>query len=306
MKEKIRPLRFRAKALEMIDLVNTVVGEYLGEGLRLTLRQLYYQLVTRIVIPNTEAAYKNLGTLVSRGRLAGLIDWDAIEDRMRVPRARWEYRGLREFLRFALADRVHWAYRLPRWQGQPNYVELWVEKDALAGVLWEMADRFHVMMMVNRGYSSQSAMYDAGRQRFRDAIAVGQNPVLLYLGDHDPSGLDMVRDVWERMTMFASHPIDVRHIAITKPQIATYGPPPNPTKVTDSRAQAYIAEHGPESWEVDALPPTVLRDLITEELESLIDHDLMRPILAQEDEDRATLREAVDEILEQRRNGDGA
>jgi len=101
-----------------------------GPRTSLTLRQLYYQLVSRNVIPNTEKSYKNLSTLVSDARLAGKMDWNAIEDRVRVPRMSSEWGSVSELVEDALA-----AYRRPRWAGQRNYVELWVEKDALAGVL---------------------------------------------------------------------------------------------------------------------------------------------------------------------------
>lgn len=201
MKQQFREIKFRAESLERIDLCNEIIDDYLGQGLRLTLRQLYYQLVSRDVIPNSEKSYKSLGGLVSDARLAGLMDWSAIEDRVRQPKRASEFNNLEELVQAALR-----SYRLPRWKGQAAYVELWVEKDALAGVLWPIAHEYHVVLMVNRGYSSQSAMYESA-ERYKDSwLDDGDRElVLLYLGDHDPSGEDMVRDVKDRLEMFGAH-----------------------------------------------------------------------------------------------------
>lgn len=273
--------------------------------LRLTLRQLYYQLVSRAIIPNEEKSYKNLGGLVSDARLAGLVDWDAIEDRVRVPRHPPEFDSLADLVEAAVN-----SYRLPRWDGQENYVELWVEKDALAGVLAPIAREYHVTLMVNRGYSSQSAMYESAKRfrahrygksgsakpgQLRDTRddALVRSLVLLYLGDHDPSGEDMVRDVEDRLAMFGVR-VDVRKLALTMDQVREYNPPPNPAKITDSRARAYIEKYGDESWEVDALPPEVLTQIIEDELDTLVDRELMDQIMAREEEGKKILRTAVE------------
>lgn len=238
--EMYRNVRFKPKSLELIAFCNRTIKRYLGEGLTLTLRQLYYQLVVQNIITNEEKSYKNLGGLVSDGRLAGLIDWDAIEDRVRVPRRSSEFESLRELAQAALS-----SYRLPRWSDQEAYVEVWVEKDALTGVLQPIAREYHVTLMANKGYSSQSAMHDAG-ERFGRFGADGKDLILLYLGDHDPSGEDMVRDVGDRLAMFGAH-VDVRKLALTTAQVKQYNPPPNPAKLSDSRAKAYIEIHGPYS-----------------------------------------------------------
>ena len=281
---------FGEARMALLAVCNTIITDYLAQGYRLTLRQLYYQLVSRNVVENTERSYKNVGNAVSDGRLAGLVDWSAIEDRVRVPRKASEFADLQELAEAALA-----SYRLPRWDGQRSYVELWVEKDALAGVLEPLAREWHAVLMVNRGYSSQSAMYEAAI-RFRHAAKAHSNLVLLYLGDHDPSGEDMVRDVRDRLAMFGAD-VDVRKIALTMEQVEEYNPPPNPAKMTDSRAAAYVEQHGVSSWEVDALPPEVLSQLITEAFEGLVDVPMMDTIKEREEADKEKLREAVEEIL---------
>ena len=130
MKEYFKTTKFSKPSLGMIGLCNEIIENYQAQGFTMTLRQLYYQLVTRNVIPNQERSYKNIGRLISDARLAGLIDWDAIEDHIRVPVIPNEFTGLKDLVRAALQ-----SYRLPRWAGQKYYVELCVEKDALSGVL---------------------------------------------------------------------------------------------------------------------------------------------------------------------------
>jgi hypothetical protein len=288
MKQAYRNKTFREEALKKIVLCNRIIEQYQTQGLRLTLRQLYYQLVTQNVIKNEEKSYKNLGSLVSDARLAGLIDWNAIEDRVRQPRAAAEFTGLKDLVDAALK-----AYRLPRWMNQNNYVELWVEKDALAGVLWPIASQWHVTLMVNRGYSSQSAMYEAA-QRYKEYE--DREPVLLYLGDHDPSGEDMVRDIRDRLIMFGIEDITVKKVALTYEQVEEYNPPPNPTKLSDSRAPAYVSKYGDNSWEVDALPPEVLQQLITSAIEQYADVSMINAVKDKEQRDKYQLVRIVESI----------
>ncbi len=279
--------RFNRSSVLLITQCDEIIENYQDQGYRLTLRQLYYQLVSRNIIENKERSYKNLSALVSDARLAGLLDWDAIEDRGRQARRASEFEGLQD-----LANAAVQSYRLPRWRDQDNYVELWVEKDALAGVLWPLASEYHVTLMVNKGYSSQSAMYESA-ERFRErAHQEDKDAYLFYLGDHDPSGEDMVRDIRERLIAFNTD-IRVDKIALTKKQIRKYKPPPNPTKVTDPRAAKYIEEHGEECWEVDALPPEVLSEVIRTALEGVVDMKKMKRIKEQEERDKHLLLQAV-------------
>lgn len=291
--ERFREVSFRPESLERIEQCNEIIESYLEQGLRLTLRQLYYQLVTRNLIPNVERSYKNLSSLVSDARLAGVMDWDAIEDRVRQPHIPLEFHDLEHRIATAIQN-----YRLPRWATQPSYAELWVEKDALAGVLSPLASKYHVTLMVNRGYSSQSAMYESAK-RFMEVQDGERQLVLFYLGDFDPSGEDMVRDIRERLEMFGVVDLDVQKLALTKTQIRQYNPPPNPAKITDPRAAAYIEAHGDKSWEVDALPPEVLSRIIRLAFDEIIDVDAMAEIVAREDADKKKLRAVVDAQAEE-------
>jgi hypothetical protein len=286
MREVFRKKEFRGESLAKIILCNQIIEQYVGQGLRLTLRQLYYQLVIRNAIKNKEREYKNLSSLVSDARLAGIMDWDAIEDRIRQPVVAQEFADLNDLVNVALN-----SYRLPRWKGQGSYCELWVEKDALAGVLRPLAREYHVTMMVNRGYSSQSAMYESAN-RFREAEEQDKKCLLLYLGDHDPSGEDMVRDIADRLQMFLCD-LEVEKLALTMDQVEQYDSPPNPAKMEDPRAAKYVDQHGASSWEVDALPPEALGEIIRGRLVQIIDQEKMDAVEVQEEKDKKWLKAKV-------------
>lgn len=258
MIEKFEEWAPSARSLRLLGLINQVLAEYEVQGYRLTLRQLYYQLVARDVIPNNVRSYHAIGDLVSRGRMAGLIDWERIEDRVRVPRSNTHWESEAQIVEAA----AHGFY-IDRWAKQKNHVELWCEKDAVSNILQPVCHKLDVMFMANRGYGSQTALYEASL-RFNDAAAQGKTCWLLYFGDHDPSGLDMTRDVQDRLNLFgagADLGVEVQRIALNMPQVDQYHPPKNPAKQTDSRYEGYVREWGESSWELDALEPRVLSDL---------------------------------------------
>lgn len=298
MKKTYKPWKPKPASLQRVQDCNTVISSYLAQGYRLTLRQLYYQLVSKNIIANTEKEYRALSSLLSRARLAGLVDWDAIEDRVRQPWQPLEYESLEAMIEDAC--RTH---RLPRWHGQLVYAELWVEKDALAGVLQPLAYEYHTTLMVNRGYSSQSAM-KASADRINDNMERfgAQGAVIFYLGDLDPSGEDMVRDIQDRMAMFQC-PAQVIKVALTAAQVKQHKPPPNPAKLTDSRAADYVAKHGYSSWEVDALQPNTLHALIRAGFDAVIDQPMMDMVIEEEERDKQAVQDALERILEDRAEG---
>jgi len=277
-------LHLSRKNQARLTVINDIIEEYAEQGYKLTLRQLYYQLVSRDIIPNSKKEYAKLSGLLVKGRMAGVVDWNAIEDRIRRPFLPYWVHGIED----AIEDTIS-HYRLNRQEGQEVYIELWVEKDALSGVLKRITTHYHINLMVNRGYSSCTAMYDAYNRlkRYED---MGRKTVILYLGDHDPSGLDMVRDIRERLEEFGVYPT-VKHIGLTQNQIKTYNPPPNPAKITDPRARQYIYKFGNTSWEVDALKPQVLHALVKDNVEQLIDMNLFNEQLEKEESNKEELRD---------------
>ena len=291
MKEAFTDWRPRSSANKALLVASLdVIEEYAGQGYRLTLRQLYYQLVARDIIPNQDTWYKRLGEVVSNGRLGGYVDWDAIVDRGRTPVKPPDWSSPGEVLESAAR-----SYRVDRWQGQGHHLEVWCEKDALSSVIEPVCGRYHVRFLANRGYSSSTAMYDAA-QRFLEAGHRGQSPVVIYLGDHDPSGLDMSRDISDRLELMTYQMgVRVERLALNFDQVDFYRPPPNPTKMRDSRSPGYVASYGMESWELDALEPQVLDGLISDAIEYYLDLDLdlYEEMLALEEEGKAAIREAA-------------
>jgi hypothetical protein len=283
---------FRQGSLDIIEQANSIITEYQNQGYDLTLRQLYYQFVSRDLMPNTQRSYKRLGGIINDARLAGLIDWYSIVDRTRNRklRTRWESPA-------QIVDSCVRSYHVDHWENQPFRPEVWIEKDALIGVITAVCNKYDVPYFACRGYVSQSEQWRSGR-RFRSTLSGGQTPVVLHLGDHDPSGIDMTRDNGDRLDLFAEDGVEVRRLALNFDQVQQYGPPPNPTKLTDSRAAGYLEDHGDESWELDALEPSVISALIEDELKSLIDDAGWATTEERQERERDLLRRLVDQAKE--------
>lgn len=295
-KIQYQKIKIGSDRLAIIQQANTIIADYQSQGYELTLRQLYYQFVSRDIIANNMREYKNLGTVINDGRLAGLVDWNAIVDRTRE-----------------LAKLAHWdspadvvkacagQFRFDKWEKQPRRVEIWVEKEALAGIVERVANRFQVPFLCCRGYTSQSEMWGAGR-RLKAYVEGGQEPYIIHLGDHDPSGIDMTRDIDARLEMFAESKIEINRIALNMAQVRQYNPPPNPAKITDSRAAAYIRAHGGESWELDALEPRILDALIDKTILAVVNLKEWRAATVREESAREQLGQVAakwEQITEQ-------
>jgi hypothetical protein len=281
MKIEFKQIKLGPKRMTLLEKVNIVLEDYARQGYVLTLRQLYYRLVTQNVIPNRPNEYAKLSDVLTEGRLGGIVDWNSIEDRVRVPKRPYTVDDIDD----AISDTVN-QYRLDRQLGQKNYVEMWTEKDAISNILYRQTAEYGIPLLVNRGYSSTTAMYESYK-RMERAIKRGQVPHVVYFGDHDPSGLDMaLRDIPERLNDLFGTDVVCKHIGITMPQIEQFDPPPNPAKITDPRAKWYIGEYGDSSWEVDALEPKDMHDVIHEELSQIIDLDMFEKKKTQEEKER--------------------
>lgn len=283
-----REKRFGAEAKTLIEQADAICMEYADQGFTLTLRQLYYQFVARDIIPNTMRDYKRLAKLVNDGRLAGLIDWEHVEDRTRNLEAlpTWDSPG----------DILHSAaegYRHDLWATQDLRIEVWIEKDALAGVIEPVCNLYRVPYFACRGYASASEVWRAA-QRFGEYLHARQQILVLHLGDHDPSGVDMTRDIRERLTEFlnldADGPVFVERIALNMDQIEERRLPPNPAKLTDTRSQGYIMRYGSESWELDALDPGTIHALLEDTIRQHIDWKTWEVELAEESTEKKQIK----------------
>lgn len=267
---KYKDVRFSADRQAIVDHAVRLVRTYAAQGYSLTLRQLYYQFVARDLLPqtwadpqtgstNNERSYKKLGDVIGDARLAGLIDWTAIEDRTREidGNNHWDSPS-------AIVRGCSQQFMLDKWEGQEYRVEVWVEKDALEGVVGKAAKALDVQFFSCRGYASMTSLWEAG-QRLKGYAEAGQTPVIIHLGDHDPSGIDMSRDIQDRVSLFMDDyggDLEFVRLALNRDQVDEYEPPPNPAKVTDSRYADYSSKHGEECWELDALEPSVIDGLI--------------------------------------------
>jgi hypothetical protein len=270
MKETFINKRFSEKSLGTIEDANTILEEYAKLDFTLTLRQLYYQMVSRGLIPNNIKSYKRFGSIVSDARLAGMIDWEMIEDRGRVTNKPPFWGSPADIIESAAR-----SFAIDMWMFQDNYVEVMCEKDALTGVLLPVCQRLRVSFTANRGYSSSSAMYEAGKRMAR-MVNRGKTVYLFYLGDHDPSGIDMTRDIEDRTGLFSDcndGEIVIERLALNMDQVREFDPPENPAKETDSRCSGYIAKFGSSSWELDAINPTDLEDIVENAIEGVKDDD---------------------------------
>jgi hypothetical protein len=308
---------FGPAALGVIRQANAIIAEYAAQGYDLTLRQLYYQFVSRDLIPNRQSEYKRLGDIINDARLAGLVDWEAIVDRTRNIRALPHWSDPAAIVRAAAS-----SFAMDKWADQPRRVEVWIEKDALVGVFEPVCQELDIPLFSCRGYTSQSEVWGAA-QRLEAYLVAGQEVVILHFGDHDPSGLDMTRDIRDRLRLFllgdwirhederrtftseeerrdwlirehVDHGwdarLDVRRLALTWDEVQQYSPPPIPAKSTDARYRKYAEEYGHESWELDALEPTVLGQLVRDEVGGILDHDRWDAAVQREHDGAARLQ----------------
>jgi hypothetical protein len=314
------PKKFDPTTRAVIAQANAILDDYAAQGYDLTLRQLYYQFVAKGLIPNKDTEYKRLGSIVNDARLAGEIDWDRITDRTRNLKQNSHWANPQDIVK-ACGDQ----FQVDKWAPQPNYVEVWVEKDALVGLLEVACKPLDVAYFSCRGYTSQSEVWVAS-QRLLAKIREGKRVTIIHLGDHDPSGIDMTRDIMDRLTNFLTYhgiidvaerhpklegesaqdfearlspilyesrectePVEVHRIALNMDQVERYAPPPNPAKLTDSRSQGYITNYGDKSWELDALEPSVITALISVHVGRLREDKLWKAAVAREQKGRRDL-----------------
>jgi hypothetical protein len=292
------PKIFTAAHMRVIEQATDIAASYRAQGYDLTLRQLYYQFVARGLIANKDTEYKRLGGILNDARMAGEFDWDYITDRTR------NVRGGDGDATDPQQVIDQYAYTMALWEGQPQRVEVWVEKDALVGVIGRAAGGLRTPYFSCRGYTSVSEIWAAAHHRIAGYFDEGVEKVtILHLGDHDPSGIDMTRDITERLITFLegdgydgydTDRFEVRRIALNMNQVRQYNPPPNPAKITDPRARGYLRTFGQVSWELDALDPTVLNTLISGEIRSRIDPEIWNARRKLELHGQATLRAVRD------------
>jgi len=264
------------KTLELIESARAVLAEYHP----MTVRQVFYQLVSRLVLKNAEQQYKQLSRHLTTAREEGIIPDEWIEDRTRRPRDVSMWDGLDEFL----SDARYW-YRRNVWNTQPRYVVLWVEKDALSGIFEEITNEYGVTLVVGRGYNSHSIKAEMAK-RFQSI----EKPItILYFGDFDPSGENIYQNLKESFPRDFGISLEIKKVALRFEDIERYQLPPNPAKKTDSRAGSFIEKYGDISVELDALPLPVLQKRIRESIHHRMDMEALLQVAQVEAKEKARL-----------------
>jgi len=275
-KEAFEERRFAAKTAKVIEQANEIMAEYSGQ--QLTLRQLHYQFVARDLYENTMRNYKKLGDIIRNGRMAGLISWDLVQDRTRGLRG-WSHGSTSPS---AAIRSAAYSYQERRWKTQPVKVEVWIEKDALSGVLTDPLHEYRADYFATKGYPSISSLKEAA-DRFKRYERNGEEVVILYFSDHDPEGLQMPEQVGEALESFDVRNVEIRRMGLTMEQVRQHNPPPSAAKQSSSRIDSYINKTGTDqAWELDALKPQVIQELITKEMDEIIDWDLWNEAIESE------------------------
>ncbi|MBA7660054.1 hypothetical protein ES703_68053 [subsurface metagenome] len=272
--------------IRIVELVREVLGQY---SFNPTIRQVYYRLVSPPyqVIENKTSVYKYYDAQMVRARERDDIPRDAFSDSSRrTLGGDYGYRGSEAFKKALIEAARPENYTRPMWDTQPAVVEVWIEKDALAVLLNMVAEEYRVPVFASRGYSPFTLL-DKAVERFRE-----KGGVILDFRDHDPSGLDMCRDVQDRLTRYGGR-FRYVPVALSYGQVQSFGLAPNPTKRADPRAAAYVGQFGDECWELDALPPDELNRLVDEAIRKEIDWTQWH----EEEERIAEDREVLEEPL---------
>jgi hypothetical protein len=267
-----------SKHAKTIQLIKTA-KDILAEGYPMTVRQIYYQLVSRQVIKNNLGQYHAVSNALVDARCDGTIPWEWIEDRLRRPRDVSMWSGLPDF-----AKTCRSSYRRDVWPTQQHYVEVWLEKDALSGIFESVLDPYGVTLNVGRGYDGWDSIHNAAERFMGMDTAV----TVLYFGDFDPSGEDMYHSLKKRLAVLGCKP-EVIKCALIPEDIQRYNLPPDFAKQTDSRTRGFIEKHGDVSVELDALPADVLRNRLIEEVSSRMDLKTLERIKKIEETERAQL-----------------
>jgi hypothetical protein len=272
-----RPIKRRRRTRLEIGQLKEVIFQAVSEDRPMTVRQVFYRLVTLGAINKTEREYKSVCRLLGDMRRADQLPYRWITDSTRVMRKERSFSSLEMAL-----EHTAMAYRRSLWDNQNVYVEVWLEKDALSGVLYEVTNQWDVPLMVTRGYPSISFLHEAALHLSH----IGKPVMIYYFGDYDPSGEDIPRVVEEGIREFAPD-VDLvfERVAVNPSQIIQMGLDTRPTKSSDSRSKTFQGE----SVELDAIRPAVLRDMTAQCIERHLDKQALEAVRVAEESEREIL-----------------
>jgi hypothetical protein len=292
-------MKRRRRTKQEIEAICEAIVTVLADDRPMTVRGLFYVLTTRGVVPKTEQGYATVKRLTAEMRRSGQIPYHWLADATRWMRKPRTFSSVEEALR-----RTAETYRRALWDDAPIAVEVWVEKEALAGVLVDVTDEWDVPLMVTRGYPSISFLYSAAEEIMRRA---DQRTVIYYFGDRDPSGVDIdrsiVRGIGEALDMIDGPDgfglglddgdpeltfgffADFERVAVTPPQVMKWNLPSRPTKKSDSRSKYFTGA----SVELDAISPHRMKGLARQVIEQHVDQHHLEVLQVAEEEERKGL-----------------
>lgn len=267
---KRQPFKWTKLHLSRLNDVLIILDE-LEEYKPLTLRQVFYQLVGKGLIENSKSSYITLGRLIKFARIDGYISWSDIEDRTRAYYNLAGWKEVDEFINASLKSFLA-GYDRDLMQSQKVYLEIWIEKNALSSIFTKIARQFTIRVVVT-AFGSTSFLNDY-KERLENHKH--QRPIVLYFGDFDPSGLNMLPTMQETLEMeMKVTGVQFKHIALEKEDIILYKLPhkADAIKTKDTRTKEHVAKHGMLAVELDALTPNVLEYKIRNAIENEIDID---------------------------------
>jgi len=288
--------KYKVSYGEVVPLVNQILNQY---TFSLTVRQIYYRLISDPynLFPNTRSCYASFDRVLVKARERGDIDEKRIEDRTRQTiGGDYGWPDPDSFLNDVLDNfSSSWQdYQKEIWLSQQFKLEVWVEKDALAGVVNQAAKPYRVLVFPSRGYSSYTKMKDAiQRLSYYD----DKQRVILHLADHDPSGIDMTDDLIRRFKKYGGDSIRIERIALNFDQVKKFNLRPNPVKKADSRSSSYVMQYGHDCWELDALPPDELQNIVKRAIEKYIDPNAWQEKLEEIRKERKFLKRKIVKMM---------
>ncbi len=279
---------------EVVEATRRILGEY---SYRLTVRQVYYRLISPPyqLFPNTATNYKTFDKILTKARERHEVDWRKIEDRARsiLGGEKNVFDSPEGYVDWLFGELNERYYDKSYWESQSSHVEVWVEKDALSTLFERAVKQYRIVVFPSRGYSSYTKVMEA-LERFPRR----KNVIILHFGDHDPSGLDMSRDLSSRLEGYSgtnNGGLVVKRIALDIEQVRKLALPPNPTKKADTRAREYTAKYGDECWELDAVPPDTLARWVRDAVEEEVDWSAWRESEERVREEREKIRRALEQ-----------
>jgi len=296
---------------ELIPIVNEILDQY---DFALTVRQIYYRLISDpySLFENTKSNYTGFDRILTKAREEEEIDWTRIEDRTRQfigGEGAIDNETPEEFLRAYVQTLkscwIHYDKKL--WLSQQNFIEVWVEKDALSSLISQACKEYRVLVFPSRGFSSFTKVKEGIKRLYENTEIISgglEEPItnkptyVLHLADHDPSGLGMTQDLKNRFVKYGASFINVERIGLNIDQVRQFNLRPNPVKRADSRTAEYVQTFGNDCWELDALPPNELQKLIVTEIERYIDREDWEATKEEINEGKREIKQKLVKIME--------